>query len=1605
MNKRSRMIVKKLTYTLLAVMTFFSQINFSYMVYALGDDVNYQTVSTNDKDTSNIERFFHNNESENGMIVTDKSVANINEDLFDVTLSALGQSFPTKRVVENNKKLDVVFVLDVSGSMETNDRYISMVNAVNTAIGTIMKANKENRIGIVTFSGNSDVFLPLDSYTTTNINNQYDYLNYDEGGWFSNPSISTSNTIRNSDSQRVSKNVDVNGGTYTQSGMATGSNLLINNNDTKDRVPIMILLSDGDPTYYTTKYNNVGRADDANSWDGGSYTSGMKGYYTILTGKSYRDKIENHYATNCNYYTIGLDIKNNFGKAVLDPSDINVNNLSNNGNEGDLKTRLNNYDGDYNYVTKGYSGSMTPEELNAIFEQITQDIISGTSGPLGGDTDTRALRFTDTLGMGMEVKEAPYVNYNGRKYQATNTIKESTYTKYVYDYEVVNSFGSVSNLNNLEVRVYNNSDGTQTVSFDIPKNLFPFINIKEENNAKPITLTTRVGLSDNAIASSSTGDVFYTNNFSNAKTTATFAPVKDNPYYYENIFYDDNGNITSTPKYQNKTFAKDENITNTYSNYYESTFNRENGVVTTILGNNGKVVLDDPDEVTTKSVTKVWNDFNNQDGIRPESIEVELYANSKATGVKATLNEDNNWSYQFTNLKKYTNNREIVYTVKETSKVDGYTTTYSSDTSTITNTHEVEKTTKTVTKVWKDNNDQDGLRPSSIKVAIYANGEQVGDIATLSARNNWTYTFDNLDKYSNGKEIVYTVDEVEVPSGYTEEVVTNKDGNFTINNTHTTDKVTKTAIKEWNDADNQDGIRPRSIVVRLYADDVATDLTATLNANNNWRYNFTNLEKNKDGKEIKYSIKEETEVAGYTSSYGNDEMTIVNTHTPETRNIKIEKVWDDANNQDGKRPDEIVVTLYANGEEVGSRTLNVANNFSVTFNDLAVNEHGEKIEYTASESAVSGYTLTSNTISGDTITLVNSYTPEVTAKTVTKIWNDNNNQDGIRPESIEVGLYNGDTLIKKATLSDNNNWTYDFTNLDKYANGEEIVYTAKELSIVDGYDVTYSADTFTITNTHNTYTTSKTVRKVWNDENNIEGFRPGSIVVELLDNNNEVIREATLSNANNWTYTFTNLELNDNGSEINYSVREKEVPNNYTASYSYDDLTDTFTITNTRDVLRTSKTITKVWNDFNNQDGIRPDSVNVSLYGNGKLVDTYTLTKENGYKLEINNLVVYENGQLINYTIQEESVTGYTASYDQATLTVTNTHTPEVRSINITKNWIDNNNQDGIRPGSVTIYLMANNIKVSEVTLSDANNWTTIINNLPVYQNGEKIEYTLLEENIPNGYTVSYNYSGNNFIVTNTHEVEKTSINAEKVWNDNNNQDGLRSDEILVNLLANGKYLQTISLNKNNNFKAFIDNLDKFMNGQLINYTLEEISKIDGYETTYSSDTFTIVNNHRILTVTKTVDKTTVKPGDTLTYTITVSNDGDTVANNIILTDKLDENLIFISSEGAIYDNNTHTVTYTIDTLNPKEKMIFTLVTKVKDGVKDNTVIKNTALVLGNDNEEEVPSNEVTATIKEPPKDEVVINPETSDNINIIFLTGLLDLILFGLFMKKRKNI
>lgn len=52
------------------------------------------------------------------------------------------------------------------------------------------------------------------------------------------------------------------------------------------------------------------------------------------------------------------------------------------------------------------------------------------------------------------------------------------------------------------------------------------------------------------------------------------------------------------------------------------------------------------------NVTKVWNDAENADGIRPDSVKVLLYQNGEEINSK-TLNADNGWKTKFEGLKKW----------------------------------------------------------------------------------------------------------------------------------------------------------------------------------------------------------------------------------------------------------------------------------------------------------------------------------------------------------------------------------------------------------------------------------------------------------------------------------------------------------------------------------------------------------------------------------------------------------------------------------------------------------------------------------------------------------------------------------------------------------------------------------------------------------------------------------------------------------------------------------------------------------------------------------------------------------------------------------------
>ncbi len=71
---------------------------------------------------------------------------------------------------------------------------------------------------------------------------------------------------------------------------------------------------------------------------------------------------------------------------------------------------------------------------------------------------------------------------------------------------------------------------------------------------------------------------------------------------------------------------------------------------------------------TNVAVGKVWQDNENRDGIRPESVTVQLYCNGTAYGSPVVLNQENSWWYRWENL-----DASAAWTVDEVNVADGYT--------------------------------------------------------------------------------------------------------------------------------------------------------------------------------------------------------------------------------------------------------------------------------------------------------------------------------------------------------------------------------------------------------------------------------------------------------------------------------------------------------------------------------------------------------------------------------------------------------------------------------------------------------------------------------------------------------------------------------------------------------------------------------------------------------------------------------------------------------------------------------------------------------------------------------------------------------------------
>ena len=200
----------------------------------------------------------------------------------------------------------------------------------------------------------------------------------------------------------------------------------------------------------------------------------------------------------------------------------------------------------------------------------------------------------------------------------------------------------------------------------------------------------------------------------------------------------------------------------------------------------------------------------------------------------------------------------------------------------------------------------------------------------------------------------------------------------------------------------------------------------------------------------------------------------------------------------------------------------------------------------------------------------------------------------------------------------------------------------------------------------------------------------------------------------------------ENGEIVIEIVKGAETAVEVTNEYSYDPDQHTVTVN-----------VVKVWEDDNNRDGIRPDSIRVELKdAEGTVIGTEDIGADGTATFEFDpyyneykkDYVVTEIGYTVDGEYVEGEIPGYTASVDG--YTVTNTHEIETVDIYVEKTWKSPGKKE------VTFRLLADGVEVDSMVLDgeideiETEKWKGAFENLPKNSAGEAIVYTLTEDDL-----------------------------------------------------------------------------------------------------------------------------------------------------------------------------------------------------------------------------------------------------------------------------------
>ena len=885
------------------------------------------------------------------------------------------------------------------------------------------------------------------------------------------------------------------------------------------------------------------------------------------------------------------------------------------------------------------------------------------------------------------------------------------------------------------------------------------------------------------------------------------------------------------------------------------------------------------------TVSAKWDDADNQDNVRPASVDAVLYAGGTATDKTVTLTAKENWTATIKDMPVYTAGKvgeAVDYSLKVAKEVEDYTST--TDGLAVTFTHKPAVTSVTTTIKWDDAENQDGIRPASVTLQLKADGEAASEDITIKAdaNGNWTKTWNNLPVNKAGavgQKVTYTVEQTGLRSEYTQATAGDAATGFTITNSYTPKGVDIAVSANWDDQDNQDGIRPEAVEAELYADNVSTNKKVRLTADTDWKATFEKLAVNKNGKPINYTL-QATKVDGYdltTSGSGAEGLVLKYTHKVKAVDVTATVKWADGDNQDGIRPASVTLQLKADGENSGDPiAVNANSNWTKKWSGLAEYKAGKKVVYTVGVSEISDYTVE---ITGDAATGFTVTATHVPAKAEVKasvVWDDADNQDGIRPEAVEAEIYAGDVSnSKKVRLTADNNWTASFGEMELKKDGQEIKYTLVGTK-ADGYTYTCTgsgAAGLVLTYTHKPEVVSVSVNTTWNDKNNQDGQRPGAYSVQLKADGKAVGDVITLNSSNSFAKVWKDLpkyKAGKVGEAVKYEVAVSGLPENYETRTEADG--NTFNVINTYIPETVQIPVSVKWDDANNQDGKRLDSVEAELYAEGQATgNKVTLDEKNSWKASFKKVDVKKDGKRINYTVKTTENKDYTITttgnvLDDNGVVVTYKHVPETVNVSIKSAWNDANNQDGIRPATISVQLMKDDKEEGDninLKIDSFKTW----NNLPKYANGKEIKYAVAISDV-SGYTKKVTGSvADGYVAAFTHSVYKTSVVVQNTWSDLDNALLTRPSSLTVQIYANGKATsKKVVLNSANKWKATVSGLNKNSAGKKITYSAKLVKTPTGYKVTIGSisskGTIAIKN-----TYTKFTKKLTVKISPTkVTY-------------------------------------------------------------------------------------------------------------------------------------------